>query len=929
MDVYSLGLLCYWVLAWDEETLHGSSDDADLIMRQPQAGKSGAILAKAISILGDMSISHPIRESLESFFKQTLDSDPKKRATSAIQLLPLWTHTGDPESKFSQSGDELPLPCPPPVMLPACSFNIRKSMAQLSVVDFRVRELIFQGLEQSMTSECGNCVSNNALQAYICCETGYGTDVSPEKAQGFQAKGKLDSGVISSAIQDLEHSHRPFEHGKLPFYITADLFHEYQLRGEVDAACERLHKEIEGMQNTLGPDHAVVNLFKSSLADVLYLSGKVQEAKITQKDVYESHLRVLGEGNPDTLRSMAQLALVLDYAGHNSEAIRLGEEALAISKKWLPMETRLRMSIEANLAGAYFHDGRFEDAERLQRSVVEVHEAELGSEHEDTVRCLINLSAFVNELPHPKRQDAIHISHRVWMVQKAVHGEQHRDTLQAHANYLGALSNAGNSELCRKDLVKQVREHLEAAKSFLGPDSIDTCMYAANLGVCLLQSDKMSEGREVLQETHSRLIELLGSSAWLTLDVGNHAARSLYYEGRYAEAEAICKEILTTGNLGADVSVELTFRARCTLGLCYEQGDHKEAISQFEMAAELSRQHWGSEFAHNDSRMIVSYLQDLYKTTGHWNSAIDLNRRLVEWVAPDDPRMLDYEVDLAGSYVKGGQSAKALESLPDLYERSKSRYGLLHHVTVAVQTHLTNAYSGCKMYKEAIEFSREVLSYMEATEESSLEDRLLVMNNLAAYLMETGSFSESEELLVRIKNTYEHECNHRGVCLAMHNLAALFHDQGQITEATLEQRKLVARYVDKHDTDSFDSVEESYYLAFYLSDDPGQKQEALQTAQKAWKSSYDKFGSNHVLTIKAAGLTGVIFRDLYELDKAKDFFEKELDGARDMVPCDDQDEYVRGAEEHMDSLSKQQQKPNPVSIIADANDDPTRSDLLP
>ena len=93
--------------------------------------------------------------------------------------------------------------------------------------------------------------------------------------------------------------------------------------------------------------------------------GRWKEAEELFMQVMETSSRVLGAEHPDTLSSMANLALTFGNQGRWKEAEELFVQVMETSKRVLGAEHPYTLTSMANLASTYGNQGRWKEAEEL------------------------------------------------------------------------------------------------------------------------------------------------------------------------------------------------------------------------------------------------------------------------------------------------------------------------------------------------------------------------------------------------------------------------------------------------------------------------------------------------------------------------------------------------------------------------------------
>ncbi|KAI1428792.1 hypothetical protein F5Y12DRAFT_632003 [Xylaria sp. FL1777] len=898
MDIFSFGLICYWILSWDQNFSHLSAEEEDQAMRTLNGGLQGDNNKPhelAIALVRSMNLDISTLENLERLFDLTLAPEPQHRASNASQLLSLLGAAAP--SQPGGRDDETPSPNIP---LNRCGFRLWHSIAQLTVLDFRVRQFIFSTLSRTSSSTCPECVKNNALQAAICCEIAFGTSRSPDESLQFQRLGEFDQKRLSSEIQALQEYRRSSGPNPLPYFVEPDLVHEYQRRSDIQAACHCLEQEIVGRRFWFSDDHSLVHIMRVSLALVLSEAGRATEALEIQASAVQMCERVYGDSNAETIASLSQLALLLDSCGQHIKAVETGERALELSEKYLAKDDRYVLTTMVNLVVALIHADRLEDAEQLQTDVVKRHEEILGPEHQNTMRCLENQASILDLKPVPDIEAALRIRKRVMMTWEQTHGMQHRDTLRAQYAVQTSISRMNGITAATLDVARDIHDR---AKCFLGTEVTDTWLYAANVAMSMIALGFSNEASEVFQEAQSNLERIQGPSHHETLYIMSDYALTCEKAGLYNQAKSICYQIIDRQIGSTETYSRPALNALGILGLSlYGEDKLEEAKEVFEKVLAYSTETWSSKFYTSMARDVATYLQDIYQADGAMEKAIELNQNLVRWAnlhnIQDTLEGIKHQINLAGSFVKSSRVKEALEILPDIHQKCLKQFGPHHDVTIGVMTHLISAWNKLGQHEKAIAAGQDLLETLRNTLGPSHEDTLLVMNNIGSMLIEAGSFAEAEVLLLEVANIYALHNNPRGSDRVMHNLAFIYDEQNKVQEAIHQQRKLVLRHVGNT---TVDSLEEQYYLALYLSKDPSKLEESLEIAVQVWGSCNDIHGYNNFVTILAAELIGKIHLQQRNLDEAQASFERELRGAADMIQ-DNKDKWIQHAKNHIDSV---------------------------
>jgi tetratricopeptide (TPR) repeat protein len=94
-----------------------------------------------------------------------------------------------------------------------------------------------------------------------------------------------------------------------------------------------------------------------------------------------------------------------------------------------------------NLALVLSHQGKYEQAEEMDRQVLRLKEVVLGKEHPDTLKSMGNLALVLSH--QGKYEQAEEMDRQVLRLKKVVLGKEHPDTLKSMGNLALVLSHQG------------------------------------------------------------------------------------------------------------------------------------------------------------------------------------------------------------------------------------------------------------------------------------------------------------------------------------------------------------------------------------------------------------------------------------------------------------------------------------------------------
>jgi eukaryotic-like serine/threonine-protein kinase len=304
-----------------------------------------------------------------------------------------------------------------------------------------------------------------------------------------------------------------------------------------------------------------------------------------------------------------------------------------------------------------------------------------------------------------------------------------------------------------------LQHSLELYRRVRGPDSPESLQVLNDLVVALArQGDpgKQTAAQALGDECLATCRRVLPADDSVTLTALRNVADGLSQRGRYAEAEALYRQVLD-GRLRA-----------------HGEGDRATLEARNRLAAELLLQEKDAE------------AERLYRET------LDACQRALGPDHPDTLRVLD---NLA--WVLGRQPGKLGEAVPLARQALTARQRVLgpeHWQTLAslntVATLLDRQgelAAAEQLYRELSETSRRVLGREHAL-------TLTAMNNRARTLVRMGRRPEAEALLRETRDLRSQALGpgHPSTLSTRNNLAHLLHGRGRLAEAEAEYRQVVA-----------------------------------------------------------------------------------------------------------------------------------------
>ena len=218
-----------------------------------------------------------------------------------------------------------------------------------------------------------------------------------------------------------------------------------------------------------------------------YQQGQMLEASRLWEQARVIYTRELGDDHPDTLGSMANLAITYSALGQHDKALALKEQTLKLRRAKLGEDYPSTLSSMNNLAATYRALGQYDKALALQEQTLKLKRAKLGEDHPDTLGSMNNLANTYGDLgQHDK---ALALKEQTLKLMRAKLGEDHPSTLVSMANLAityGALGQHDKALALKEQTLKLRRAKLGDDH----PDTIGSMNNLANSYSDLGQHDK-------------------------------------------------------------------------------------------------------------------------------------------------------------------------------------------------------------------------------------------------------------------------------------------------------------------------------------------------------------------------------------------------------------------------------------------------------
>ena len=389
--------------------------------------------------------------------------------------------------------------------------------------------------------------------------------------------------------------------------------------GQYEKSERWYRRSLDVRLKQFGPEHPDTLRSMNNLAMVLDGQGKYEAAEAMHRQTLELREKVLGPEQLDTLRSMNNLAVVLEGQGKYEAAETMHRRTLELSEKVLSPEHPHTLTSMNNLATMLEDQGKYEAAETMHRRTLELSEKVLGPEHPHTLTSMNNLAMV---LEGQGKYEAAETMHR-WTLElrEKVLGPEHPDTLTSMNNLATVLRGQGKYDVAEA----MHRRTLELSEKVLGPEHPDTLGSMNNLAVVLDGQGKY----EAAEAIHRRTLELrervLGLEHPNTLRSMNNLAMVLEGQGKYEAAEAMHRRALELRKKVLGLEHPDTLRSMNNLATVLEgQGKYEAAEAMHRRTLELREKVLGLE--HPDTLGSMDNLAEVLEAQSKYEAAEAMRR---------------------------------------------------------------------------------------------------------------------------------------------------------------------------------------------------------------------------------------------------------------------------------------------------------------
>src|SRR5579863_1831637 len=438
--------------------------------------------------------------------------------------------------------------------------------------------------------------------------------------------------ILDKASTDIDTA--PAQNPELQAQMMHVMGDVYKNLGLFPRAQSLYERSAEIRRRVLGPENADTLRSIDDLAWILNQEGRAADAEKLQRQTVATRRRVFGTQNLDTLKSMSNLAWTLDREGNYAEAEKLEREVLDIRRRVLKIEDdRETAGTMNNLAATLGHEGHYPEAEKLKRETLDIRRRILGPENQETLTAMNNLAATFQQ--EGRYGEAEKLQRETLNLQRRILGPEHPDTLRSINNLAHTLVMEGH--LAEAEPLQ--REALSTKQRVLGPEHQDTLWAMNSLAWTLQQEGHFSEAEKLQRQTMEIQRRVLGPDRPNTLSTMADLAVTLTKERHYSEAETLLRQTIDTMRRVLGPEHPFTLQAADEMVQTLEaEGRNAEAEKLARETIEIQRRVVGRD--HPDTASTTYDLACVLAESGRNDEALSLLREAID-------HKLDPATDLA------------------------------------------------------------------------------------------------------------------------------------------------------------------------------------------------------------------------------------------------------------------------------------------
>ena len=489
--------------------------------------------------------------------------------------------------------------------------------------------------------------------------------------------------------------------------------------------------------------------------------------------------------------------------------------------------------------------GELERGIECLETVVAIRTEQLGREHDDTIRSMMDLAITYNE--NQRYDEAVKLYQETLVINLKMHGPNHAETLRSKFHV--ALSPTGESIPEHEEILQEMRTNLGDAHRY-------TLFSMTRLGSIYGKFGRHDQAIELLQLAYETRRREVGESHRDTIEGLYRLAESLLYAGRYDEAIEALQTCIEAAKSKFGDFHRNTLQAQDLLaqGLRFK-GQYTEAI---ELCEKVLKDAVGR---FDDSDNLILDLREClgmaYTGSGQFMKALPL----YEKICKDQPR-LSVKIRLSDIYGRCGRHDDEMRILKEI-EKQVEVVPEGHPLKRMYVGRLGRAFWRQKKYDEAAMQYKKSLAIHRKMLSDDHPNLLNEMANLGAAYNMAG---KPEQALPMLKDVYERSVKklgrtHRDTVVRLNNIAYAYKLLKQHDRAIETYLLAIENAADGPLSKNYPLIK-NYNLNLAVAYGAnGQIDLAIEPMRKAWDLARKHLGPDHPGTHNVAGNYGALFID--------------------------------------------------------------------
>ncbi len=504
-----------------------------------------------------------------------------------------------------------------------------------------------------------------------------------------------------------------------------------------------LSRAIETIDRDFDDQPLVRALLQQTVADTYHGIGLYEAAVPVQRACLRTRREELGDDDPDTLRSITRMGVLIQSQGKIVEAEPYYDEALETKRRVFGNDHAETLISINNMGYLKKVQGKFIEAELLYREALGTRRRVFGDDHADSLVSMSNLGALLHS--RGKLDEAEPYYYKVLEAKRRVHGDDHPRTLASINNMGVLLKSQGKFD----EAETYFRESLEIKRRVYGDEHPDTLLSINNVGALLQSQGRLDEAESYFRESLETGRRVLGNDHTTTLASIEGIGLVLHSQGNLTDAETYYHEALETNRRTLGDDHLNTVQSTTRIGLLLQfQGRFSQAEPYYRKALETRRRVLGDD--HPATLGSINGMGYILRSQGrhseaepYYSEALEGRRRVL---GPNHPDTLQ-SINNMGTHLQSqSKYAEAEPLIRQALAGFREMLGDDHFSTMGAINNLGFVLQNQGRHAEAEPLLREALAGYRRVLGDDHANTLTSQSNLALIMIELGKPVEAEQL---------------------------------------------------------------------------------------------------------------------------------------------------------------------------------------